>query len=277
MTAVLQARFALNHMVAPNLAVERFFALSARLGCAEVEIRNDLAGNAILDGTSPQAIRDAAARHGQTIIALNALQRFNDWGDARAAEAEDLAGWCAATGARALILVPTNDGTGCADGVRQAALRTALQGLAPILRRHGILGFVEPLGFESCALRRKSEVASAITDLGLRDLLRITHDTFHHHLAGEAAIFPDLTGLIHVSGVSDPGLPVAEMRDNHRGLVDARDRVGNIAQIRALLAAGVTAPCSFEPFAAEVQGSATLPEDLLASMTHIRAALAGPA
>lgn len=270
---VLQARFALNHMAAPRLKVAEFFALSAQLGCTEVEIRNDLAGNAILDGTSAASIRAAAAQHGQKIITINALQRFNEWNPTRAAEAEDLARCCAETGAAALILVPKNDGTGCGDDERKANLAQALQGLAPILERHGILGFVEPLGFEICSLRRKSEAAEVIGALGLTGRFRITHDTFHHHLAGEASIFPDLTGLIHISGVTDPAVSVANMRDAHRVLVDAADRVENIAQIQQLLAAGVTAPCSFEPFSAAVHDSVTLAEDLSASMNYIRAAL----
>lgn len=273
MTAVLQARFALNHMVAPKLPIDAFFALSAQLGCTEVEIRNDIAGNAILDGTTAASIKASAAAHGQKILTINALQRFNDWSAARAAEAEDLAGWCAATGAGALILVPKNDGTGCEDGARQSNLRQALTGLAPILQRHGIRGFVEPLGFEICSLRRKSEVAAAIVELGLQTRFRITHDTFHHHLAGEDAIFPELTGLIHISGVTDPAVSVADMRDNHRVLVDGRDRVQNIAQVKRLLAAGVTTACAFEPFASEVHSSATLAADLSASMNYIRAAL----
>jgi len=35
--------------------------------------------------------------------------------------------------------------------------------------------------------------------------------------------------------------------------VDKRDRLGNVAQIRALKAAGYNGPYSFEPFATEVQ------------------------
>ena len=274
MPILQEPRFALNHMTAPKLGIDAFFALSARLGLTEVEIRNDLAGNAILDGTKPETIRAAAQRHGQKILTINALQRFNDWTPARAAEAEDLAGWCEATGAAALILVPKNDGTGCADTERLVNLEQALAGLAPILARHGILGYIEPLGFEICSLRRKSEAAAAIHALGLADRFRITHDTFHHHLAGEAAIFPDLTGLIHISGVTDPQVSVADMRDAHRVLVDRDDRVGNVAQIAQLLAAGVAAPCSFEPFSPEVHESATLVADVAGSIQFIRSALA---
>ena len=56
-------RFALNHMVAPSLAIDDFFALTKSLGIDAVEIRNDLSGNAILDGTKPEAIKQAAERH----------------------------------------------------------------------------------------------------------------------------------------------------------------------------------------------------------------------
>ena len=271
---VQQTRFALNHMAAPRLDFDRFFALSAALGCTDVEIRNDIAGQAMLDGTSPDLIRVAAARHGQKILTINALQRFNDWSPTRASEAEVLAKACARTGAAALILVPKNDGTGCGDGERKTNLAAALRGLAPILARHGIMGYVEPLGFEICSLRLKSEAAEVIHHLDLGDRFRLTHDTFHHHLAAEATLFPDLTGLIHISGVTDPGIATADMRDHHRVLVDGHDRIGNLTQIRALQAAGVTAACSFEPFAASVHDSATLQGDLSASMTYIRKALA---
>ena len=42
------------------------------------------------------------------------------------------------------------------------------------------------------------------------------------------------------------------MRDPHRVLVDRDDRLGNIAQMRALLAGGYAGPFSFEPFALSV-------------------------
>ena len=64
---------------------------------------------------------------------------------------------------------------------------------------------------------------------------------------------PALTGLVHISGVDDPSLAVAEMRDEHRVLVTEDDRLGNLAQIRGLFAAGYDGFLSFEPFAPEVQ------------------------
>ena len=45
-----------------------------------------------------------------------------------------------------------------------------------------------------------------------------------------------------------------DMRDAHRVLVTPRDRLGNVAQVRALFAGGYDGFLSFEPFAAEVQG-----------------------
>lgn len=267
-------QFALNHMVAPALAPEAFLDLARSLDCTAVEMRNDLAGNALADGTPPARLGAAAARAGVTILTINALQRFNDWDAARAVEAEALARACAECGAAALILVPRNDGTGCAPGERWKNLALALSALAPILERHGILGLVEPLGFEICSLRLKSEAAAAIRGLGLSARFRIVHDTFHHHLAGEAAIFADLTGLVHVSGMTDPGVALADMRDSHRVLVTPGDRLDNLGQIARLRAAGVGAPLSFEPFAEAVHRAADIRADLARSIEFIRAGLA---
>ncbi len=71
--------FALNHMVAPAMPLARFLDLAVSLGGDGVEIRNDLAGNAILDGIRPDTVRRLAAERGIRIISINALQRFNEW------------------------------------------------------------------------------------------------------------------------------------------------------------------------------------------------------
>ncbi|MGJ7041184.1 2-keto-myo-inositol isomerase [Shinella sp. BE166] len=244
--------FALNHMTAPALTLDAFFALAVSLGMTAVEIRNDLDGNAILDGTTPDEVKALAARHGVTIISINALQRFNEWSPTRAAEAKELIDYASACGARALVLVPKNDGTGQADGERQANLREALTALKPLLDATGIIGLVEPLGFEICSLRSKREAVEAIKAVGGEQTFRLVHDTFHHHLAGEPDLFADLTGLVHISGVEDPAVSVSDMRDGHRVLIGPADRLGNISEIKALLAAGYSGPLSFEPFSPAV-------------------------
>jgi 2-keto-myo-inositol isomerase len=262
-------RFALNHMAAPQLGLADFFSLARTLGLTEVEIRNDIAGKPILDGTAPAAVKAAAEKAGVTIITINALQRFNEWNAAREREAVALADYAQACGARALVLVPVNDGSGQKDGERQKNVEIALRGLKPILGDRGVMGLVEPLGFAICSLSRKSEAAAAINAVG--GDFRLVHDTFHHHLAGEAEIFPALTGLVHISGVDDPSLKVADMRDKHRVLVGPRDRLGNIQQIRALRAAGYHGALSFEPFAEELRALPDPAEALRASMDFIGA------
>ena len=265
--------FALNHMTAPALTLDAFFALAVSLGMTHVEIRNDLAGNAILDGTTPAEVKALATRHGVTIISINALQRFNEWTPARAAEAKELIDYTAAAGARALVLVPKNDGTGQADGERQANLRQSLTALKPLLDAAGIVGLVEPLGFEICSLRSKREAAEAIKAVDGERTFRLVHDTFHHHLAGEPDLFADLTGLVHISGVEDPAVTVSDMRDGHRVLVGPGDRLGNISQIKALLSQGYAGPFSFEPFSPAVHGLADIEAGVAASMAHVRQAI----
>jgi 2-keto-myo-inositol isomerase len=262
-------QFSLNHMVAPKLGYEAFFDLTVGLGLKAVEIRNDIDVAAMgLDDAA--RIKALAVARGLDILTLNALQRFNHWTPARAEEARELAAYSAAAGAKALILVPVND-TAFAPPIaaRLGGLREALSGLAPILRDHGLIGLVEPLGFVECSLRLKAEAIAAIDAVGEAQRFQVTHDTFHHYVAGEAAIFPDRTGLVHVSGVTDRSQTAATMRDPHRVLVDASDIIDNKGQVQRLLAGGYKGAISFEPFAAEVHDDPALATSLRASLAYL--------
>jgi 2-keto-myo-inositol isomerase len=277
MTASTSLRFALNHMVAPQLDLRAFFTLARRVGLSDVEIRNDVAGQAIIDGTSAADVRRMAEDVGVEIFTINALQRFNEWTPAREKEATDLIRYAADCGSAALILVPKNDGTGRADGERQANVRTALKGIRPILEDNGVVGLVEPLGFEICSLRSKHEAIEAIRDVGAERAFKVTHDTFHHYLAGEPQMFSQMTGLVHISGVSDPNVSISDMRDAHRVLIDAGDRIDNVGQIAALRRAGYIGPYSFEPFAEELRHLADPAAAIRDSMTFIETELAAKA
>jgi 2-keto-myo-inositol isomerase len=217
-------------------------------------------------------VRAAAAAVGVTILTINALQRFENWSDARAAEAEQLAGYAAACGARALVLVPTNDRADPRGADERAGgLRAALTALRGILAAHGLTGLVEPLGFAECALRLKATALAAIDDAGGADVFRVVHDTFHHHLAGETACFPQRTGLVHISGVEDASLEHDEIRDAHRVLVGPADLMDNVGQIRSLLAGGYAGAFSFEPFAESVQALPDATPALRASIAYVTA------
>ena len=245
--------FALNHIAAPGLDLATFFDLATSLGLHDVEIRNDIEGRPTLDGTAPEVVKGLAKTAGVEILTINALQRFNDWNGTRAKEAEALADYAQKCGARMLVLVPVND----------------LKELAPILTAHGLIGLVEPLGFEICSLRSKKEAIDAIQALNYSDRFKVVHDTFHHFLAGEADLFPQQTGMVHISGVTDTNIGASAMLDPHRVLVDEADRLGNIAQLSALLAGGYEGHFSFEPFAASVQNDPHLRSSLEASMHFI--------
>jgi 2-keto-myo-inositol isomerase len=265
--------FGINHIAAPRMAPAEFFRLARSLGLADVEIRNDLEGNAIVDGTPASEVRAAAAEAGVRIATINALQRFNEWMPERESEAIELADYARDVGARALVLVPVNDGSGQADGERQANLQAALAALKPILEERGILGLVEPLGFEICSLRSKREAVDAIKAIGGEGRFKLVHDTFHHHLAGEPELYPAMTGLVHISGVTDPDVSVSDMRDPHRVLVNEDDRLDNIGQMRSLLKLGYDGLFSFEPFAREIQDMDDHSGAISASMERIKAGL----
>lgn len=260
-------RFAMNHITAPKVALKDFFAMTRALGATEVEIRNDLPD--VLGSWAPADVKAAAAQAGVTIISINALYPFNLWSGDLPGRAEAMADYAAACGAKALVMCPLNDGT----KVSFDDLVAALVAMKPILQARGLTGLVEPLGFPISSLRTKAEAVAAIKAAGGEDIYRLVHDTFHHHLAGETAFFPEWTGLVHISGVTDPDVPVDGMLDPHRVLVDGADRLENLLQIRALRDAGFEGPYSFEPFAPEVHDLADPQAAVQASMDHIRAAL----
>jgi 2-keto-myo-inositol isomerase len=79
---------------------------------------------------------------------------------------------------------------------------------------------------------------------------------------------------VHISGVEDTTLDATQMRDGHRVLVGAADRLGNAAQLRKLLAAGYSGYASFEPFADEIAAAGDIEQRLAASMAYLREAVA---
>ena len=268
-------RFSINRMSAPRMPFARFAGMAQALGVSAIEIRNDLAGVEIEDGTPAATIGAIARDHGLQIRSINALQRFEQFDAARADEARALADYALACGAQALVLCPTNSLRDArSPQQRHADLVHALAQLAPILRERGLGGLVEPLGFEECALRRKSQAVRALQELGDAGPFALVHDTFHHHLAGEDSVFPGMTGLVHVSGVEDAGLPASQMRDGHRVLVGAADRLGNVGQLARLLSGGYTGWVSFEPFAEAIAQAQDIEARLTQSMAFLTQAVA---
>lgn len=269
-------RFAINHMTVPRARFDTLLDMAAALECVGVEFRNDLPG-ALFDGVDPADVASAAAERGLRILALAEVKSFNMWSDDKAREADELMKIASRCGAEAVALIPRNDGGGRGNGERQANLRVALRELGPMLAEHDLIGLVEPLGFEISSLRLKSEAVDAITALGHADRFRLVHDTFHHHLSGEADFFPEMTGMVHISGVTDPALSVGEMADGHRIHVDARDRLGNIEQITALIRGGYDGPISVEAFATAVHESMDPASELAGSFEFIRDQIAAEA
>src|ERR1700690_303142 len=249
-------RFAFNHILAPKLPLETFFAKAKSLGATEVEIRNDLPD--VVGTMAPEKVREAAEKAGVTIISINALYPFNVWSGDLPARATALADYAQRWGAKAFVLCPLNTGK----PVPPENTVEALKAFRPVLNERGLIGLVEPLGFPISSLRTKKEAIAAIEAVDGRDVYQLVHDTFHHHLAGETEFFPKWTGLVHISGVSDRKVAVADMLDPHRVLIDEMDRLENLGQIRAFLAAGYMGSFSFEPFASEVHA---LPDPMTAA------------
>ncbi|MEZ5913828.1 MAG: TIM barrel protein [Paracoccaceae bacterium] len=267
------AVLAVNHMTMAKASFAALVAAAGRLGCVGVELRNDLP-QPLFDGQSPQQAGEVLRAAGLRLLALAEVKMFNAWSDTRLAEALALMDIAQAAGAEAVSLIPRNDAKGTGEGERQANLRLALRELKPHLEARGLVGLVEPLGFEISSLRSKAEAVDAIEAVGGAGRFKLVHDTFHHALAGGGPIFAAHTGLVHISGVVDPRPGLADMRDPHRVLVDGSDRLDNVGQLRALHDAGYAGPVSVEAFAPAVHDNTDLEGALSRSFHFIEAALA---
>ncbi|MFN3825387.1 MAG: TIM barrel protein [Pseudorhodobacter sp.] len=248
-------KFALNQMTVPNSSLAEFLDLARDLGCVGVELRNDIdgLGRPFFDNLPAHEVGDMVRRRGLRFLGLSQVYPFNNWNDDRAAEVAALIANAKQAGAETISLIPCNDGTGGAEGERQANLRVALKGCYPLLVAADMVALVEPLGFGRSSLRSKTELVEMIAALDMAGRFLVVHDTFHHTLADGGPLYPQQTGIVHISGVTDPALTVDAMEDEHRVLVDANDRLGNIEQINALLAAGYDGAFSYECFAPEIQ------------------------
>jgi 2-keto-myo-inositol isomerase len=269
-------KFALNHMATPQLGCRAFLDLAASLGCAGVELRNDLADKgltkaAFFDGEAPAKIGEYAQSKGLRLLGLSEAYGFNAWSDAMRAKVSLLIDQAREAGAESISLIPRNDAPGYRAGERDEALRGALREILPMVKQAGLVALIEPLGFLTSSLRRKADAIAAIEAVGGQGHFKLVHDTFHHHLAAETEFFQEYTGIVHISGVVDPTPGLEQMQDAHRILVDSRDRLGNLEQIRALLHGGYAGAFSYEPFSPDVHKLDDPAGALRQSMNFIRA------
>lgn len=263
----------LNHMTVPRKSARDLLDMAHDLGCIGVEVRNDL-DRPLFDAESPEAFGKAARDAGLRILGLAEVKAFNADPIASRDNATALIETAARCGAEGVALIPLMSEQRISRADQRAALRAALDVLQPILQDHDMCGLIEPLGFEQSSLRFKGDVVAVLDDMDRPDCFALIHDTFHHYLAGERAIYPELTAIVHISGMTEPRLDANQMTDAHRVLVDEGDRLGNIAQMKALAHAGYTGPASFEAFAPAIHDMKDPTAALAGSIAFIKTELA---
>lgn len=243
----------LNRIIAPSLPLYDFFSLAQRCGCSVIELRNDGGTQHPFDGKKAEEVRDHLAKHQLKVATINALQRFNEYSEAKNQELRTLLEYAKNLRADAIVLCPVNG----IDANENRSLwlertRYALSQYGPLFEEYGLYGYVEPLGFTASSLRSKAEAIEAIEGSGYERWYRLVHDTFHHHLANEKQYFASVTGLVHLSSVAAGSLH-REPTDADRILFLEDDLLGTREQAQALVNSGYRGTFSFEPFSPAVQ------------------------
>ena len=182
--------FAINHMSTPRLSTREFLDLAARLGCSGVELRNDLVDKKLtdqfwFDGEEPAVIGEHARHLGLRLLGLSEAYGFNDWSESMQRKVAALIAQARKSGAESISLIPSNAGGHGSDSERARKLESALRLILPMLEEADMVALIEPLGFVTSSLRRKSEAVAAIEAVGGAGRFKLVHDTFHHYLAAE--------------------------------------------------------------------------------------------
>lgn len=269
--------FAMNRTCAPGMTLAQFIELARSVGVAAVEIRNDIEGREFADGAPAAEVRARLDAAGLKVASVNALQRFNDWTADRAAEARHLVSYAAALGAPGLVLCPVHTPETWTQAEAEANLCYGLRQLAPILREFGVTGYVEPLGMTHSTMKRQDMAVAAVSAIDGWDTYKLCYDTFQFFRCGDDHLAADRIGLAHMSGISRPDLAPADLTEPDRGLIFLDDRVGNIGQLRTLIAAGYDGFISIEPFDPAVQTDPNLAPRLRASLEYVGALIGVPA
>lgn len=260
-------------MTAANASYASLLSLANATGCIGVEVRNDLKTE-LFDGADAKTAGRLACEQGLRLLALSEVSAFNDRSDRAFNAVQQLSTIAKACGAEAISLIPRNDGIGTCADKRIVDLIETLKKFAPVLEANNLLGYIEPLGFEQSSLRSKAEVVDVLEAHSLTHLYKLVHDTFHHRLAGAGTVFPEHTGMVHVSGVTDNAIQVSQMGDVHRVLVNADDVLNNIEQLNELHAKGYSGPVSVEAFSPEIHQLRNPKVALSESFSYIESNLA---
>jgi 2-keto-myo-inositol isomerase len=267
-------RFAINRTCAPQMSLEAFLNLAVSAKVQAVEMRNDVPGQEFMNGMPAADLRRRLDKMGLKVASINALQRFNDWTSEREAEARSLAAYAAELGAPGLVMCPVIDEAhGWSETELEGKLREALRGLRPIFADHGVTGYVEPLGMKGSTLQQQARAVGAVADIDGWSDFALCYDTFQFFRCGDDRTFPEHVGLVHVSGISRRDLAPGDLTEPDREFVFVNDRAGNVAQLRALLAAGYDGYVSMEPFSPDTQRDPMIGARLKASLEFLDAAV----
>lgn len=262
---------AINQMIMPNSSFEEFITLAKKLNVKAIEIRNDIATN-LIEENKPNQIKKICEENSIEILTINALQKFNIWNEERSKELIELCDYASQAGIKAIVLVPLNDNSINNEKDQEKLLENSLNNIEKILQNYDLSCLVEPLGFKQSSLRKKSIAVNIIKSLDINKI-KILHDTFHHSLSGEKDIYPDLTGLIHISGVSKDYIKnyvENTLTDDHRSIIDENDIIENVKQLNKFLNYDYKGFFSFEPFSNSLIQSDNIFESMKKSFDFIK-------
>ena len=133
--------------------------------------------------------------------------------------------------------------------------------VAPRLPLDGFLALAKTAGAAAVEVRN---------DVGGAGPLQICYDTFQFCRAGVTNLYPQLIGLVHVSGISRTDPPPENLTETDRGFVDTGDVTDTAGQRNEIIARGYRGYVSIEPFAPAIHAADDVSGPLARSLAFLR-------
>lgn len=262
---IAKERFCLNRKAAPSIPLEETIPFVSGLGVPNIEVRNDLYGapdNAsILDHLQGKEVARLLDENHVNVETINAVGNMDsrDMIDENLKSLTEMLEMTKDFNLKNIIFCPvrsTSDHRSTDQRKHDAVAN--VRDYSTVLKKYGVNGLIEPLGFEDSTLRAPWEGQVVIDAAGV-DNFKLVADTFHYYLAGvtddqfKQKVDKDYIGLVHLSAVTTTETPLNELDDQDRYMLTSNDIMKSAEWANKFEDVGYQGLYAFEPFSDDLK------------------------
>ncbi|MFC6323877.1 sugar phosphate isomerase/epimerase family protein [Companilactobacillus baiquanensis] len=257
-------RFCLNRKAAPGVKLDETLEMISSIGVNNIELRNDLYGDpdnsSIMDSMSNSDVKIALNKNGVVIKTINAIGNMDKRSMVKE-NIESLTEMLEMTknlDLKNFVFCPvrSTEDKRTSDEKKAEAIAN-VKDYSKVLKKYGVNGLIEPLGFTDSSLRTPWEGQAIIDEAGV-DNFKLVADSFHYYLANitdkqfNEKVNIDYIGLVHLSSVF-ANKKREELDDQDRYMLGQDDVMQSAELAQKIEARGYKGIYAFEPFSDDLK------------------------